>query len=121
VSAVQAIKDRDRDALMASFNSLEEAEAFRSETLPSMSPADCKWFWQQVMSPEQLERTVDAVRDVCLRVARELELTPNVHYSLGNSEGLPTMVVSAAVAPVFYARLETGRHSVLRFYLQVAV
>lgn len=119
MSAVQSIKDRDRAALMASFTSMEEAAAFRDTVLPTMSPADCKWFWQAVMTPDQLESTLNAVREVCLAVANELELDLNTHYSLGVRDGLPTMVVPAAVEPVLYARLPPERHSVLRFYLQV--
>ena len=119
--AIQAVCNRDPDALDRAFSNLEEAMRFRNEVLPRLSPADARWFWQQTMTAGQLERLLDAVRDVCLAVAAEMELKPNVHYSLGSSEGLPTMVVPAEVATVFYARLPAARHSVLRFYLQVAV
>jgi len=63
-TALQAIHNRDPDALGAAFDSLEEAASFRNEVLPLLSPEDCRWFWQQVMTPEQLTRTLDAVRDV---------------------------------------------------------
>lgn len=117
--ALLAIRNRDEGALMQAFQSLEEAERFRAESLPSLSPDDCLWFWQQIMTPGQLERTVNAVRDVCLGIAKELELVANVHYSLGHNGKTPTLVCSAMVAKVFYARLPRERHSILRFYLQI--
>ena len=54
MNPTQAIHNRDPDALDRAFDNLQEAEAFRNEVLPSLSPADCRWFWQQVMAPEQL-------------------------------------------------------------------
>ena len=120
MTPTQAIHNRDPGALMKAFDSLETAAAFRSEVLPSMSPDDCRWFWQQVMSPKQLELTLNAVRDVCMAVADELELLPNVHYSLGMVDELPTLVCSEMVSRVFYARLPAERHSILRFYLQIS-
>ena len=119
MNPIQAIHNRDPDALDQAFPSLEEAAAFRSEVLPSLSPADCRWFWQQVMTPGQLERTINAVRDVCLAIANEMELVGNVHYSLGFADGIPTMVCPEEVSRVFYARLPPERHSILRFYLQI--
>ena len=120
MNPTQAIHNRDPDALDAAFSSLEEAAQFRNEVLPSLSPADCRFFWQTVMTPEQLTRTLDAVRDVCLAVADEMELLPNVHYSLGMVDDLPTLVCPEVVSRVFYARLAPERHSILRFYLQIA-
>lgn len=119
MNPVQAIHNRDPDALMEAFDSLEAAAAFRNEVLPSLSPDDCRWFWAEIMSPEQLTRTLDAVRDVCLAIADEMELLPNVHYSLGMVDDLPTLVCPEAVSRVFYARLPRERHSILRFYLQI--
>lgn len=119
MTALQAIKSRNPEALMAAFLSVEEASEFRRLVLPEQSPDDCRWFWQQIMEPKQLEMTMSYVRTVCLSVARELDLVPNVHFSLGTLEGLPSMVCSEQVSQVFYARLPRDRHSVLRFYLQV--
>ena len=118
-TAIQAIHNRDPDALDQAFSSLDEAAAFRNNVLPSLSPEDCLFFWQSVMSPEQLTRTLNAVRDVCLSIAQEMELVANVHYSLGHNGTTPTMVCSEAVSRVFYARLAPERHSILRFYLQI--
>jgi hypothetical protein len=120
MNATQAVHNRDPDALDQALGSLEEAVRFRNEVLPSLSPADCRWFWQQLMTPEQLDRTVNAVRDVCLAIAREMDLVSNTHYSLGFTEGVPTMVCSEEVSRVFYAKLPPERHSILRFYLQIA-
>ena len=120
MNPTQAVHNRDPDALDRAFDNLQEAEAFRNEVLPSLSPDDARWFWQQVMTPEQLEHTVNAVRDVCLAVAKEFKLVAGTHYSLGFAEGLPTMVCLPDAAELFYARLPMERHSVLRFYLQVS-
>lgn len=119
MTALQALKDRNPEALMEAFADVGEANTFRREVLPRQSPDDCRWFWQQVMTPAQLEQTMNAVRDVCMSMAREYDLQPNVHYSLGSLEGLPTLVCSEQVAKVFYAKLPQERHSILRFYLQV--
>ena len=119
MTALQALKDRNPEALAKAFDNLDEAHAFRLEVLPDQSPDDCRWFWQEVMTPAQLEQTMNAVRDVCMSVAREYDLQPNVHYSLGSLEGLPTLVCSEQVAQVFYTKLPRERHSILRFYLQV--
>ena len=119
MNPIQAIHNRDPDALGQAFDRVEDAKAFRNEVLPSLSPDDCRFFWQTVMTPEQLTRTLDAVRDVCLAIADEMELLPNVHYSLGMVDDLPTLVCPEAVSRVFYARLPPERHSILRFYLQI--
>ena len=119
MTALQALRDRDPEALMEAFADVGEANTFRREVLPNQSPDECRWFWQQVMTPAQLEQTMNAVRDVCIKVASAYDLQPNVHYSLGSLEGLPTLVCSEQVAQVFYAKLPRERHSILRFYLQV--
>jgi hypothetical protein len=118
MNPTQAIHNRDPDALDAAFSSLEEAAQFRNEVLPSLSPADCRFFWQTVMTPEQLTRTLDAVRDVCLAVAAELKLVPGKDYSLGSADGTPTMVLHKDCCRRFYDRFPPERHSILRFYLQ---
>lgn len=115
----QAVRKRDLEALAEGLVDLSAAKEFRNQVLPYMQPDDCRWFWQQVMRPEQLEQTLDSVRSVCLAVADELELVPNVHYSLGMVDELPTLVCSEMVSQVFYARLPAERHSILRFYLQI--
>jgi hypothetical protein len=115
----QAVRRRDLDALASGLRDLEAAQEFRNQVLPYMQADDCRWFWQQVMQPKQLEQTLNAVRDVCLAVASEMELVPNVHYSFGMVDELPTLVCSEVVSQVFYARLPAERHSILRFYLQI--
>ena len=105
---------------MDAFSSVEEAKAFRTQVLPLQSPDDCRWFWQQVMTEEQLEQLMDSVRSTCLSAAKKEKLLFGTHYSLGTVEGLPTLICSIAVAQVFYESLPVDRHSVLRFYLQPA-
>ena len=119
MTALQALQQRDPEALMASFGDVAEANEFRREVLPNQSPDECRWFWQQVMTPAQLEQTMNAVRDVCLAVAKEYDLQPNVHYSLGMVDDMPTLICSQQIADVFYAKLPRERHSILRFYLQI--
>ena len=115
----QAVRDRDQAALFKAINGLEEAEQFRNEVLPDMSPADCKWFWQTVMTPEQLDQTVNAVRDVCLSVARQTGLKLNEDFTAAvDAHGDPILIAKPEVQRVFYAALPPRRHSVLRFYLQ---
>ena len=119
MNPTQAIHNRDPDALDQAFPSLEEAAAFRNEVLPSLSPADCKWFWQQVMTPEQLERTINAVRDVCLSVATGVGLKLNEDFTAAvDVHGDPILIVRPEVQRVFYSALPVKRHSILRFYLQ---
>lgn len=120
MNALQAIKERDAEALMDAFSNAEEAKAFRNEVLRLQSPDDCRWFWQQLLPPEQLEEMMGFVRDVCLKIATKEKLLFGTHYSLGTFEGLPTLICSTAVAQVFYESLPVARHSVLRFYLQLA-
>ena len=119
MNPIQAIHNRDPDALDQAFPSLEEAAAFRNEVLPSLSPADCKWFWQQVMTPEQLERTINAVRDVCLSVATGVGLKLNEDFTAAvDAHGDPILIAKPEVQRVFYSALPVQRHSILRFYLQ---
>ena len=119
MTALQAIKDRNPEALMDAFGSVEEAKAFKSEILPQLSPADCKWFWQEVMEPEQLEATLNAVRDVCLRIASRNGLKLGVDFNADlDAHGHPVMVLDQKHHQVFYKELPADRHSVLRFYLQ---
>ena len=120
MTALQAIRNRSPEDLTDAFANVEEANEFRRTVLPLQSPADCRWFWQQVMTPDQLEMTMNAVRDVCLAVAMEMDLQPGVHYSLGMVDELPSLICSFEVSKVFYARLPAERHSILRFYLQIA-
>ena len=120
MNALQAIKDRNPEALMEAFANVDQAKEFRREVLPDQSADDCRWFWQTVMTEEQLEQSLDQAREVCIQVAKTEKLQPGVHFSLGSLEGLPTLICSAAVANVFYANVPRDRHSVLRFYLQIA-
>jgi hypothetical protein len=119
MNPTQAIHNRDPDALDRAFDNLQEAEAFRNEVLPSLSPADCKWFWQQTMTPEQLSRTLNAVRDVCLSVATGVGLKLNEDFTAAvDIHGDPILIAKPEVQRIFYAALPTQRHSILRFYLQ---
>jgi len=117
----QAVQNRDAVALNQALETVERAIAFRNQELPQLSADDCRWFWQQIMHPSQLTQTLNAVRDVCASIAKELDLVNGVHYSLGMVDELPTLICPKQVADVFYAKVPRERHSVLRFYLQIAV
>ena len=119
MTPIQAIQARNPQALAAAFGSLEEASDFRTEILPLMTPSDCKWFWGQVMRPEQLEQMLESVRDVCLSVASNVGLTLNEDFTAAvDAYGDPILMASPEVQRVFYAAVSPERHSVLRFYLQ---
>ena len=119
MNPVKAITDRDPEALMAAFSNVNEAEAFKLEILPQMSAADCKWFWQQVMTAEQLEATLGQVRDVCQSICRKTRLTIGKDYTGGvDAFGDPVLIIDRSLHDVFYKALSAERHSFLRFYLQ---
>ena len=118
-AATLAIRARDVDALGEAFTDLESAAAYRTNTLPLLSAEECRWFWQQIMTPEQINSLLNSVRTVCLRAAQNADLVPGVHYSLSVLDELPTLICSHQVSQVFYAQIPPERHSVLRFYLQI--
>lgn len=118
MTALQAIRERDAAALMVAFSGLQEAEAFKTEILPLMDPGDCKWFWTEVLSPEQFEHLVSQVRDTCSLIARKAGLEFGKDYTCAvDGFGDPIMIVSPELHSVFYDTLSPARHSVLRFYL----
>lgn len=119
MTALKAISDRDSVALMDAFGSVEEARAFKSEILPQLSPADCKWFWQEVMEPDQLEATINSVRDVCQAIARKVGLKLGKDFTGGvDAFGDPVLICRKELHEVFYKAVSPERHSILRFYLQ---
>ena len=119
MTALQAIKARDAEALNAAFDTVEEAQAFREKILPHLPPGDCKFFWQTVMEPHQLEMVLNAVRDVCLGIASRNGLTLGVDFNAAvDAQGDPVMVVTEKHHRLFYEALPAARHSVLKFYLQ---
>ena len=104
---------------MDAFSNVEEASAFRQEVLPQLPAADCKFFWQTVMEPAQLEMTLNAVRDVCLSVAKRNGLTLGADFNADlDAHGHPVMVLHQRHHQIFYDALPPDRHSVLKFYLQ---
>ena len=119
LSPIRAVKRRDPNALQQAFADVAEAKVFRCEVLPHQLPDDCRWFWQQVMTDDQLEQMLSLVRDVCLKTASDKMLRPGTDFSLGTLEGLPSLICSAETAEHFYEALPIDRHSILRFYLQV--
>ena len=119
MTALEAIKARDAEALNAAFDTLEEAQAFRQEILPHLPPGDCKFFWQALMEPDQLERMLNAVRDVCLTITSRNGLKLGVDFNAAvDAQGDPVMVLEQKHHHLFYEALPAARHSVLKFYLQ---
>ena len=116
MNPIQAVHNRDPDALDRAFDNLQEAEAFRNEVLPSLSPADCRWFWQQVMMPEQLTRTFEAMRDVALAIAQSRRLVPH-EVQGGHLDGLPVVYATPSARAVIFAEISSERHSFLNALL----
>jgi len=119
MTALQALKDRDVDALIDALSDADEANEFKRDVLPDQSPDDCRWFWQQLLPPKELEEMMGFVRAVCLKIAKDKGLVLCMDYSLGTIDGLPTMICSPSTSLLFYTSLPADRHSVLRFYLQL--
>ena len=119
MTALQALKERDSEALMDAFDDVGQASASSAMILPNQSPADCRWFLHQVMTPDQLDMTLMAVGDVCQHLARQMDLELGRDYSLEYCHGTPTMVLHNQCCEAFYAKFPKERHSILRFYLHV--
>jgi hypothetical protein len=116
MNPTQAIHNRDPDALDRAFDNLQEAEAFRNEVLPSLSPDDCLWFWMQVMTPEQLTRTFEAMRDVALAIAQSRHLVPH-EVQGGHLDGRPVVYATPNARAVIFAEISSERHSFLNALL----
>ena len=116
MNPIQAIHNRDPDALAQAFDSLQEVEAFRTEVLPTLSPAACRWFWQQVMTPEQLTRTFEAMRDVALAIAQSRRLIPH-EVQGGHLDGRPVLYATPSARAVIFAETTPERHSFLNALL----
>ena len=116
MNPTQAIRNRDPDALDAAFSSLEEATQFRNEVLPTMSPADAKWFWQQVMTPEQLTRTFEAMREVVLAIAHSRGLVPG-QVQGGHVDDMPAVYATDQARALIFAELPSERHAFLNALL----
>lgn len=98
------------------FSSLEDASEFKNEVLPYMRPDDCMWFWQQVMTPEQLEATFDAMRDVVLSIATARGLVP-AQVQGGYQDDFPILYATSAARDLIFAELPKERHSFLNALL----
>ena len=119
MTALEAIKARNVAGLMDAFSNVEEANLFREQILPQLSPGDCKFFWKTVMEPDQLEQTINAVRDVCLRIATRNGLLLGRDFNAAtDAQGDSVLVIDTSHHSLFYDAIPAARHSVLRFYLQ---
>lgn len=119
-AALEAIHNRDPDQLAAAFSDVESAARFRDEVLPLQSPEDCRWFWEQTLSPEQFQRIASMVTDVGASVARKQGLTLGSDYSLGVDEaGLGQLLATEMAYSRIAAELPAERRSMLRALLKV--
>jgi hypothetical protein len=116
MNPVQAIHNRDPDALDAAFSSLEAATQFRNEVLPTMSPADAKWFWRTVMTPEQFDRTFDVMREVVLAIAHARALVPS-QIQGGHEDGTAVVYATDQARALIFAELPAERHAFLNALL----
>ena len=74
--AIEAIHARAPDRLDQALAAIEDAVQFRDEVLPTLEPADCRWFWEQTFDPQQFRTVAAAVVDVAAAVARLLRVPP---------------------------------------------
>jgi len=116
MNPIQAVHNRDPDALDRAFDNLQEAEEFRNEVLPSLSPDDARWFWQQVMTPEQFHGTFDAMREVVLSIAKEQGIFPG-QVQGGYLDGSPVVHATEAARALIFGELSVDRHSFLNALL----
>jgi hypothetical protein len=116
MNPTQAIRNRDPDALDQAFDSVEEASTFRSEVLPTLSPDDCRWFWQQVMSPEQFHRTFEAMREVVLAIAQSHGLVPG-QVQGGHVDDTPVVYATPRARALIFDEIPCERHSFLNALL----
>ena len=116
MNPIQAIQNRDPEALDQAFSSLEAAKAFRSDVLPMLSPDDCRWFWQQVMTPEQFASTFEAMREVVLAVAKSQRTFPG-QVQGGYLEDVPVVYATDSARALIFAELPADRHSFLNALL----
>ena len=114
--AIQAVRNRDPDALDRAFSSLEEAMHFRNEVLPRLSPADARWFWQQTMTAGQFRRTFDVMRDVVLTIASARGMVPG-QVQGGYVDDTPVVHATDAARAVIFAEIPMQRHSFLNALL----
>ncbi len=112
----QAVRRRNADALMDAFSNLQEVLEFRNEVLPYMRQADCLWFWRQTMTPEQLDTTFDAMRDVVLSIASIRGLIPD-QVQGGYQDSTPVMYVTTSARDQLFAEIPKERHSFLNALL----
>ena len=112
MNARQAVKRRDFAALQQSITDQAQAEEFRTYVLPFMQPADCRWFWQQVMTPDQLEETFEAMREAVLHVAQVRQLVPQKVQG-GYEDDFPVIYATPEARTQVFSEFEEARHSFL--------
>lgn len=118
--AIKAVRNRSPDQLDAAFSTTEEATQFRDEVLPTLEPADCRWFWEQVCDPDQFQHVAQAVVDVAAAVARQEGFTLGRDYSVGiDGTGLAQLLATAVVLNRVMAQLPPQRASALKALVRV--
>lgn len=118
--AIAAIRCRDPALLDQAFDTAEAAAQFRDEVLHTLSPADCRWFWQQTFSERQLQQVAEAVADVAVTIARKQGLQIGTDFSRSvDADGLPQILCTELTYSRVAAELPVSRRSVLRALVQV--
>ena len=117
-NAIAAIRSRDMSRLADSFQSVEEANDFRNNVLHTLASSEARWFWQQVMTPEQLELTLDSVRAVIVHRATAEGLELGSDFSLGYQDGQPVLHIHAARESLVMSLVPQERKSMLRAFLE---
>ena len=116
--AIAAIRNRDMPRLADSFQSMEEANDFRNNVLHTLASSEARWFWQQVMTPEQLAETLEAVRAVIVHRAAAEGLELGTDFSLGYQDGQPVLHVHAARENLVMSLVPQERQGMLRAFLE---
>ena len=114
--AVAAIQARDCrfDSAFSSFDAFSD---FRDTVLPFMETADVRWFWQQIMTPSQLQQTLEMVRDVMIDCAISEGLELGSDFSLGYQDGQPVLHIHAAREGLLMGMVPAARRSMVRAFI----
>lgn len=116
-AATLAIRARDPDALATAFPSLDAASDYRTNTLPLLSADECRWFWQQIMSPEQFNQTLEMCMAVCRRILNEYEFQDGIHYRWHLTGDVCLLVAHVGVIEsILMRRIPKERHSLLKCF-----
>ena len=116
-AATLAIRARDADALATAFPDFESAAAYRTHTLPLLRADECRWFWQQIMSPEQYNQTLELCMKSCRTLLSTFGFRQGQHYDWILQNNVCLLIAHTdAIATILFDRIPQERHSILRCF-----